>query len=109
MLSTPRVSVPLVPLVGALLAVSAGGLSLQPGRVSGGPPVLPDPRLAPGDVLPVTRDDICVAGYSRKVRNVPAAVKRQAYALYGITRHTPGEYEVDHLISLELGGSNSIR
>ena len=26
----------------------------------------------------------------------------------GITSHAPGAYEVDHLISLELGGSNDI-
>src|SRR5262249_28241155 len=32
-----------------------------------------------------------------------------AYAAYGITSHQPREYEVDHLISLELGGSNSIK
>ena len=30
------------------------------------------------------------------------------YAEYGISSHTTGEYEVDHLISLELGGSNDI-
>jgi hypothetical protein len=31
------------------------------------------------------------------------------YARYGITSHVTGQYEVDHLISLELGGSNSIK
>ena len=72
-------------------------------------PVLPDSAKTPGATLDVTAADICVPGYSKKVRNVPAAVKRQAYALYGIQTHEPGEYEVDHLISLELGGSNSIR
>jgi hypothetical protein len=30
------------------------------------------------------------------------------YAEYSITSHFTGEYEVDHLISLELGGSNDI-
>ena len=70
---------------------------------------LPDPSLTPGDTLDVTKDDICVSGYSSKVRNVPQSVKDQAYAEYGITSHAPGDYEVDHLISLELGGSNSIR
>lgn len=72
-------------------------------------PLLPDPKLTPGATLPVTRDDICVPGYTKKVRNVPADVKRQVYAEYGIASHKPGEYEVDHLISLELGGSNSIK
>jgi hypothetical protein len=72
-------------------------------------PILPDPRLTPGDVLPVTAQDFCVTGYSKKVRHVPAAVKRKVYEEYGITQHGKGEYEVDHLISLELGGSNSIR
>jgi hypothetical protein len=28
------------------------------------------------------------------------------YKEYGITHHVPGTYEIDHLISLELGGSN---
>ncbi len=70
-------------------------------------PIAPDPKLTPGAVLPVTRDDICVPGYTQKVRNVPEAVKRQVYAEYGITSHKAGDFEVDHLISLELGGSNS--
>jgi hypothetical protein len=73
------------------------------------PPIRPDPKLTPGDALEVTREDICTPGYSKKVRNVPKEVKRQVYAEYGITSHAPGEFEVDHLISLELGGSNSIR
>ena len=72
-------------------------------------PVVPDPAKTPGDTLEVTAADICTPGYSKKVRNVPIEVKRQVYASYGIRTHQPGEYEVDHLISLELGGSNSIR
>lgn len=70
--------------------------------------ILPNPVLTPGVALSVTAKDVCVPGYSKKIRNVPDSVKRQAYALYGIKSHKAGEYEVDHLISLELGGSNSI-
>ena len=70
---------------------------------------LPDPKLTPGDILDVTPQDFCVVGYSSKVRAVPQSVKNQAYEEYGITSHQPGAYEVDHLISLELGGSNSLR
>jgi hypothetical protein len=72
-------------------------------------PFVPDPAMTPGAVLDVTAADICMSGYSKRVRDVPIAVKRQAYASYGIRTHEPGEYEVDHLVSLELGGSNSIR
>ena len=56
----------------------------------------------------MTKADICVPGYSSKVRNVPDSEKNQVYAEYNIASHTAGEYEVDHLISLELGGSNDI-
>ena len=73
------------------------------------PPIMPNPVKTPGDTLSVTKSDICVPGYSKKVRDVPESVKRQDYVSYGITSHQPHEYEVDHLISLELGGSNSIK
>ena len=70
---------------------------------------LPDPACTPGTIFPdATKDQICTPGYSSQVRNVPDSVKNQAYAEYGILSHTPGQYEVDHLISLELGGSNDI-
>ncbi len=72
-------------------------------------PILPDADLTPGATLTVTADAICVPGYARKVRDVPPEVKREVYASYGVATHVPGEYEVDHLISLELGGSNSVR
>ncbi len=42
------------------------------------------------------------------MRTVPTSVKDQVYAEYGITHHSPDQYEVDHLVSLELGGSNDI-
>ena len=70
-------------------------------------PTMPDPKLTPGDTLPVTLADIQVRGYSAKVRNVPVSVKREVYASYGIAHWNKGEYEVDHLIPLSLGGSNS--
>ncbi|HEY8035750.1 MAG TPA: hypothetical protein VIF37_09195 [Methylobacter sp.] len=72
-------------------------------------PIVPDAQKTPGDVLMTDAKVICVSGYTKKVRDVPQAVKEQAYRIYGITARKPGEYEVDHLISLELGGSNSIR
>jgi len=72
-------------------------------------PVVPDSRLSPGDVLTSDTAVICVPGYTKTVRNVPQALKEQVYREYNITGRAPGEYEIDHIISLELGGSNSIR
>jgi hypothetical protein len=54
-------------------------------------PYLPDPKLTPGDTLEVMVDDICTPGFSKKIRNVPASVKRQTYEEYGIHSHEPGE------------------
>jgi hypothetical protein len=51
----------------------------------------------------------CTPGYTKTVRDVPQSLKNQVYRQYGITSRQPREYEIDHLISLELGGSNSIR
>ena len=72
-------------------------------------PILPDPKLTPGDVFDVTAEDICVPGYTKKVRNVPQSLKEEVYREYGVTVHHRGDYEVDHAIPLELGGSNSKR
>jgi hypothetical protein len=70
---------------------------------------LPDSACTPGAIFPdATKDKVCVTGYSSQVRNVPDSEKSQVYVEYGITQHTAGEYEVDHLVSLELGGSNDI-
>ena len=85
-----------------LSSVLAAGYNLQA-------PILPDPKLSPGDVLTSDPKIVCVSGYTKTVRNVPQALKEQVYREYGISGRQSGEYEIDHLISLELGGSNSIR
>jgi uncharacterized protein YceK len=70
---------------------------------------LEDPDCTPGDILPnATKDQICQSGYAKTVRNVPTSEKNQVYTEYSITNHSTGQYEVDHLVSLELGGSNDI-
>ena len=90
-----------------MVASAAPAWAQQPSATTS--PILPDPKLTPGDVLDVTLADIQVRGYSSKVRNVPVSVKRGVYASYGIGQWGKGEYEVDHLIPLSIGGSNSTR
>jgi hypothetical protein len=35
-------------------------------------PILPDPNLIPGSTFDVLAQDVCISGYSKKVRDVPA-------------------------------------
>ena len=75
---------------------------------------LPDPACTPGAVDPaVTQDNlgatICKSGYTVTVR-APASdtdkTKALSLAQYGQTRASTTEY--DHLISLQLGGTNAV-
>ncbi len=76
-------------------------------RISHGEP-LNDLHVSPGAVFSVGESRICQSGYATSVRDVPESEKRRVYAEYGIAPHTPGQYEIDHVIPLELGGDNSI-
>jgi hypothetical protein len=67
---------------------------------------LPDPACSPGAVLTTDSGVICV--YTQTVRGVPISEKQQVFAEYGLDWSEHGDYEVDHIISLELGGSNDI-
>ena len=72
-------------------------------------PIVPNTTITPGAVDPAaTVEKVCTPGYSQTVRNVSHNKKLVVYGSYGIPPHT-GKYEVDHLISLELGGSNDIK
>ena len=74
---------------------------------------LPRPALTPGAIDPaVTQDDldrtICRPGYSRAVRppeRYTERLKRRQMRQYGWADRRLRDYEEDHLISLELGGS----
>lgn len=70
---------------------------------------LPDSACTPGDIIKTaTKSAICASGYASSVRDVPQSVKNKVYAEYGIRTHTAGQFEVDHYVSLEIGGSNDI-
>lgn len=69
---------------------------------------LQDSACTPGAVLTTDTSVICVPGYTQTVRNVTTATKKKVFREYGIPWSLHSNYEVDHLISLELGGSNDI-
>jgi hypothetical protein len=72
-------------------------------------PMFPNAVLTPGDVLTTDAGIVCVSGYASSVRNVSASLKRTVYLAYGINKKVGEDFEVDHLISLQLGGSNDIK
>jgi len=75
--------------------------------------VLPDPVCTPGatnpDVTPDTiGSTICVPGWTKTIRppmSYTDALKVQQIAEYGYGDTATADYEEDHLVSLELGGS----
>jgi hypothetical protein len=68
----------------------------------------PDPTLTPGATAPVTDLDICSADPGSMDPSVSSATGRIVFAAYGIRNPQPGAYELDYLISPELGGSNDV-
>jgi hypothetical protein len=96
--------------VSALLAMEQSALpprTKTAGCTVAGP--LPERACTPGEVFAdATPAQICVAGYTKHVRSVSTALRKQLFAAYGVA-YPPatGAYELDHLIPLALGGDNS--
>jgi hypothetical protein len=75
-----------------------------------GAAVLPDPQITPGVADPaLTKELLCSATFhTGAARNVPQSQKVRQCRAYGISQGCPGKaYELDHLISIELGGANA--
>lgn len=69
---------------------------------------LPDPACTPGAVRTTSVDEICNGGSTRQFRppvSYTNALKKSGIAAYGYGDTNMQDYEEDHLISLELGGS----
>ena len=73
---------------------------------------LPNPEFTPGKRSYRTIDQVCAKGSAKDERNVSAAEKTAVYEKYGIEKcsgYCSGKQgcEIDHLISLEIGGANT--
>ena len=77
--------------------------------------VLPDPHCTPGSITPLVTSanlgtTICKRGYSASVRPPLALTEPEKFAImqaYGVSA-SASNYEFDHLIPLELGGSSNL-
>jgi len=77
-----------------------------------GDPVVPKSALTPGETRRVSIDDVCRGsseGPADESAAVPASVRQAVFQEYGIRGARVNAYEVDYLITPELGGANSIR
>lgn len=70
---------------------------------------LPNGHITPGAVDSAATLSIVCGQSTQARRAVSQATKNKVYANYGVMSHTATSHEVDHLIPLELGGSNDIK
>jgi hypothetical protein len=81
----------------------------QPGLAEAVLDTTPDPQLTPGMTLPLTSRDLCLSANQQEAPALPRSVALKVFAAYGITNPGPRTYEVDYLITPELGGAADIR
>jgi hypothetical protein len=79
---------------------------------NGVPAELPNSKLTPGYMRDVSVRELCTTSTSL-VRNVPDSLKKEIFSNYGMNGNDRSVckegYEIDHLVSLELGGANDAR
>jgi hypothetical protein len=94
-----------------VMALSVLGVArAQAAYRSDGAAVLNDLKATPGAAdAALTKARLCSAGFrTGTVRNVTESQKKRICAEYSRRSGCPGNgYEIDHLISIELGGANS--
>jgi hypothetical protein len=98
----------------AAITVIVGGVErirIQNSAVYAEGPLEPRPNLTPGAVRALSAAEVCSAGVeeSKKVLVIPASVREEVFREYGMSAARPQNFEVDFLITPELGGSNDIR
>lgn len=71
----------------------------------------PEPKsnLTPGTVLPVSKAQLCSAPAEPQAPAVPDSLQRKVFAMYGMNDAPSNAYEVDYLITPQLGGATDIR
>jgi hypothetical protein len=93
----------------AVLLAAAAMLLTRSSRSLRESAAIPVANLTPGATRPATREDVCRSEPDPKVRLVPASVRQKVFESYGLSNARPDAYEVDYLITPELGGSGDIR
>ena len=72
----------------------------------------PKPRWAitPGETRPITLEEVCQYSKAEVIsRDIPLDMQQKVFAAYGIRSPQKDQFEVDYLITPDLGGAESIR
>jgi len=95
-------------VLGSLIVPHRWPLRRQPTMYASFVPMsFPATDLTPGVARTETRDQVCRSNEGKN-RDVPAALRRRVFALYGMPGVDPNSYEVDYLITPALGGADDI-
>ena len=71
---------------------------------------LPNRALTPGATRPVDLQEVCAAGDDDLDPTVPASRQEAVFEEYGISAsHSEKDFQVDYLISPQLGGTDDVR
>src|SRR4051812_49367804 len=98
------------PLAAALALAAIAILIVSSGTVSAEGPK-PKRGLTPGETRPVSMAEICAAPQTEETsdHDIPFETKRVVFAAYGMDPAQAAAYEVDYLITPELGGARTVR
>ncbi len=70
---------------------------------------VPDRNLTPGATRHVSLDEVCAPARDNENWTVPATVRKRVLQEYGMPETVTRGYELDYLITPELGGANDAR
>ena len=70
---------------------------------------LPNPILTPGATQSVPLARLCSSEHDQVVRKVPESVRKQVLGEYGLAGARSADFEIDHLVTPGLAGSDDIR
>jgi len=66
---------------------------------------VPNRSLTPGATRPVTKSDVCATRQDNAIQIIPISLQRKIFQEYGMANAEPRDFELDYLITPELGGA----
>jgi hypothetical protein len=69
----------------------------------------PKSNLTPGATRLITASDVCTQQEQNSTSAIPSAIRQKVFQEYGLTNVRASDYELDYLITPELGGATDIR